>query len=570
MADKGKILTDKGKIPVNQVRKWDILDKRIVKGVDEIAKILLKNRGIKTEKEKKEFFYPVEPSKITLKSLGVKNAEVKKAIERIKRAGKSGEHVVIYGDYDADGVCSTAILWEALHASGLNVLPHIPDRFEEGYGINPGSVESLKKKDRELGLIITVDNGIVAYDGIKKANGLGIDTIVIDHHQLGESLPDAFSIIHTNKVCGAALSWFFSKEVARAFRIPLSDFKMGDGLELAAIGTISDQLPLLGPNRSLAKFGLTELNKTKRPGLLALFSEAGIEKGDIGPYEVGFIISPRINSVGRLGDGIDSLRLLCTGKKDKALELADQIGETNMERQKIVDEVVTHAFRQAQNTHIESIIVVADKSYHEGVIGLAASRLVEEFYRPAIVFSQKGNKSKASARSISGFNIIEAIRGTGLILEGGGHPMAAGFSIETAKIDDFRIKINELSKDNLTEDILARKLKVDLEIGFEQITQELMTNIKMFEPTGLSNPAPIFVTKGIEVVTVKTVGRNARHLKLKLKNNEHLFDSIFFGGGEIYSDLSPSTKADIVYSITENVWNGNKSLQLKIKDIKVS
>jgi single-stranded-DNA-specific exonuclease len=554
---------------INQGKRWEILEKRKVESEEEIVRVLLANRGIKKEKQRKEFFNPIDPHEISLKSLGVNETEIKKAIERVRIARKKAEHVIIYGDYDADGVCSTAILWETLHAAMIDVLPHIPDRFDEGYGVNPDSVEVLKKKDDKLGLIITVDNGIVAYDGIKRANELGIDVIVIDHHQPGKNFPHAFAVVHSTAVCGAALSWFFSKEIAEDFLIPQSHFKIGDGLELAAIGTIADQLPLLGPNRSLAKFGLDELNETKRPGLLALFEEARIEKGNIGPYEVNFIIAPRINSVGRLSDGIASLRLLCTRRKDKAIELAREIGKTNLQRQKIVDEVVTHALLGIKDNK-EKIIVLANESYHEGVIGLAASKLVEEFYRPAIVLSKKGEKSKASARSISGFNIIEAIRNTGLILEGGGHPMAAGFSIETERIEEFAAKINKISEETLTDEILERKLRIDLEIGFEQISQRLMDRLKEFEPTGLGNPTPVFVTRAVEVVSVSVVGRDAKHLKLKLKENGHFFDSIFFGGGEIYSDMSAGSKIAVVYSIEENVWNGYKNLQLKIKDLRIN
>jgi len=538
----------------NQTKKWELLVKEKPENAEKIVKILLKNRNIK---DSKEFFDPTDPMKISLKSLGIKESEVKKAIGRIRKAKKSGEQVIIYGDYDADGITATAIMWEALHSLGLNVLPHIPDRFEEGYGINSESIRNLKLKINNLSLIITVDNGIVGYEGIKTANQLGIDVIVIDHHQKGKENPKAFSIIHTTEICGSALAYFFGKEfLGRSI-----------DLELAAIGTVADQMPLIGINRSIVKYGLESLNSTKRPGLRAIFENSKIE--NIGTYEINYIIAPRINAMGRLAQGIDSLRLLCTTKLSRARELSELLNKTNLERQKIVDQVTLHALGQVKNKAIPSVIIMASEDYHEGVIGLAAGKLVEQFYRPAIVFSKNGKISKASARSIPGFNIIEAIRYVDLHLEGGGHPMAAGFSIETEKIEIFSKKINEYADKLLTDELLERKLKIDCEIKFDQINPGLVERINKFEPAGLGNPGPTFMSNDVEIVEIKTVGRDAKHLKLKLKQYEHVFDSIFFGGGEKYSKLVSGSKVDVVYSIEENVWNGYKNLQLKIKDINV-
>lgn len=550
----------------NQERRWELLYKGKIKDRKEVINILLKNRGIKTEKQKREFFNPIDPVKISLKSLGIKETEVKKAIDRIKIAKKRNEHVIIYGDYDADGITGTATLWETLHELGIFVLPHIPERFSEGYGLNLDSVKKLKKEDPEIRLIITVDHGITVGKKVAEVKKLGIDMIITDHHQEGREKPKPLALIYTTQIGGSALAWFFSREIVKSFK--LTGSPLVSRLELAAIGTIADQLPLIGPNRSITKFGLTELNRTKRPGLLALFDEARIEQ--IGPYEVGFLIAPRINSMGRLKHGLESLRLLCTKDKLKAAQIAKGIGETNSERQKIVDIVLAHAQKSYKNIKDQYVIVLAHESYHEGVIGLAAAKLVEKFYRPAIVLSKKGDISKASARSISGFNIIEAIRKLeGIYIEGGGHPMAAGFSIETKNIKIFTNEINKIAEKLITKDLLQRKLKIDLELDFGQIGNIFLEKIKAFEPAGIGNPAPTFVSKKVEVMAVKTVGREAKHLKLKLKQNEQVIDSIFFGGGEIYSKLTPGSKIDIAYQIEENIWNGYKNIQLKIKDMKV-
>ncbi len=487
-------------------------------------------------------------------AIATEETEVKRSIERIKKAKKNNEAVIVYGDYDADGITATGIMWESLHAFGLNVLPHIPDRFDEGYGINAESVNDLKSKIENLKLIVTVDNGIVAYDGVKMAKELGIDVIIIDHHAKGTKEPGAYSSIHSTVTSGSALTWFFANHL----------INLPNTLELAAIGTIADQLPLVGPNRSVVKYGLEELGRTKRPGLVSLFEEAKLE--NVGVYEVGYVIAPRINAMGRLKHGIESLRLLCTKNKLKAVEIAKNIGSTNYERQKIIERVLLLARKKVTN---EKIIVISGEAYHEGVIGLAAGRLVEEFYRPAIVLSTKGKISKASARSISGFNIIEAIRSVNLHLEGGGHPMAAGFSIDTDKIEKFTKQINKFAEKILTDDLLLRKLKIDLEIDFSKINEKLVQKLKEFEPTGLGNPGATFMSKNIEIIDIKPVGREARHLKMKLKQDEYIFDSIFFGGGEMYSKLTLGSKSDVAYSVEENVWNGHRSLQLKVKDLNV-
>ncbi|MEK7112217.1 MAG: DHHA1 domain-containing protein, partial [Patescibacteria group bacterium] len=439
-----------------------------------------------------------------------------------------------------------------------NTLPYIPERFSEGYGLNADSIKKLKEENPNLGLIITVDHGIVASSKVEAAKKLGIDVIITDHHQPGKKKPISYALVHTTEIGGAAIAWILAREMKPS----------SGGVELVAIGTLADQLPLIGANRSFAKYGLEALNTTQRVGLNALYQEAGIVKGDIGPYEVGFIIAPRINAMGRLVHAIDSLRLLCTKNRPRAIDLAKLLNKTNLERQRIVEEVFLHAKGAVGDT--KGIIVLAHESYHEGVIGLAAAKLVEEFYRPAIVISKKGKTAKASARSISGFNIIETIRKfEDFLLEGGGHPMAAGFSIETTKIEDFSKKINEVAIPLLTKDILAKKLKIDLEINFSQLGMELLGLIKSFEPTGLGNPTPTFATRKVSINDARVVGREGTHLKLNLEEGGRVLEAIAFGLGGIYPKLSPDTKIDIAYTLEENTWNDKKDLQLKIKDIKI-
>jgi single-stranded-DNA-specific exonuclease len=462
----------------------------------------------------------------------------------------------VYGDYDADGITGTAIMWEALFKMGLDVMPHIPVRSDEGYGLNEESIKKLISKYKELGLIITVDNGIVATSAVNFANKNNIDVIITDHHVKEKKIPKAKAIIHTTKIAGSAVSWVLTRELGMK----------GHGLELAAIGTISDQMPLIGPNRSFAKFGLKELNKTKRIGLLEMFKEAKIEREKIGVYEVNFMIAPRINAMGRLAEGIDSLRLLCTKDKKRAKELAKLISSKNSIRQSMVEDMVVQIKKYTKKTG-SNLIFLSDEKYHEGIIGLAAGKIVEELYKPAIVISKGKEYSKGSARSVSGFSIIEAIRKhSDLLVAHGGHVMAAGFTIKTANIKKFEKAIKLTARKMLTQDMLTKKLKIDCELNFNSINWDLLKELKKFEPFGIGNPSPIFASSMVTVEDARLLGKEKTHLKLKLKKDNRFFDAIAFGFGQNYKDIK-GKKINLAFSVEENIWNGSRSLQLKIKDI---
>jgi single-stranded-DNA-specific exonuclease len=562
----------------NHRKRWKILSGETIeavvgttaiKGIRKTIDILLKNRGIKTNKDKDEFFKPIPPGKITLKDLGLKNKDIERVISRIKKAIKKNEQIVIYGDYDTDGICATAVLWECLYSFTKNVFPYIPDRFSEGYGLNVESVSQLKAKYKKLGVIITVDNGISAHEAVNAANGLGIDVIVTDHHQKGSKPLRAHSVVHTDKLSGVGVAWVLGREVRKKLKAKDQKLEVREGLELAAIGTIADQVSLLGPNRSIVKYGLAALRRTQRLGLLELFREAGIQVKKAGAYEVGFIIAPKINAMGRLRHGLDSLRFLCTRDGQRARNLASLLGGVNRERQKIAGEVVSHARQQALERDWQGAIMLSHESYHEGVIGLAASKLAEEFYRPAVVFFQGKSCSKASARSISGFNIIKALQKVEHLTLGiGGHPMAAGLSIETSKLGLFQREFDKVVTPLLSEEILQRRVVIDMELPFELITWEMIKQLKEFEPTGIDNPEPSFATKGVDILDARAVGREGKHLKLKLGKNDKVFDAIAFGFGDCYPKLLSCEKVDVAYRIEENIWNGRRSLQLNIQDIK--
>ena len=358
--------------------------------------------------------------------------------------------MVVYADYDADGITAGAIMWETLWRLGARVMPYIPHRVDEGYGLSEKGIDAVRV-EYDPSLIITVDHGITAHAQVEYAKKLGIEVIITDHHVKPEKLPRS-TIVHTTLLSGSGVSWFVATQMMQ------SQGKKGDGDQLseltalAAIGTIADLLPLTGVNRSIVKFGLEMLRKTKRTGLNALIAEAGIEKKSIDTFSVSHMLAPRLNAMGRLEHAIDALRLLCTKDEMKAKLLAQKLGLTNKERQQLTIDTVTHAKDLVPKT-LKKLLFIAHETYNPGVIGLVAGRLVEEYWRPAIVLSVGAEFAKASARSIPGFNIVEAIRTcSDLLVDVGGHPMAAGFTVETKNLDKLKKRLEVLAEKELDDE----------------------------------------------------------------------------------------------------------------------
>lgn len=565
------------------MKKWNIKKLQIASPklqVQDIVNILLENRGLKTKKEIEEFLHPKLES-VTAKSVGINQIQLKKALKRIQNAIDKKEQIVVFGDYDVDGICGSAILWETLNALGAKVLPYIPHRIDEGYGLSIRGISNLKSQISNLkdtSLIITVDNGIVANEAVEYANKEGIDVIIADHHVPSKKLPDAHAIVHTTKLCGTGVAWLMANSLWQIEDSPktISYKQLAIGhLELVALATVADLVPLKGANRTLLVYGLEQLRNTKRVGLIELFKEAVLDKGSIGVYEIGHIIAPRLNASGRLESAMDSLRLLCTTDKKRAENLAFQLGSVNRERQQITIETALDAIGRFKiyDLRFKKILFVADQKYQAGVIGLVAGRLVEEFYRPAIVLSVGETHAKASARSIHGFNIIEFIRtASHLLVDAGGHPMAAGFTVQIEKIEELQKHFEEHAGELLTEDMFQRTLPVDCEIPLSFVSEELYSALQKLSPFGMGNPEPTFVSRGVSVQEARSVGQNGKHLKLGFKTTDLRFkiEGIGFGLGERISEIKPESIVDIVYTISQDTWNGNKKLQLKIKDFLMS
>ncbi|OGH18065.1 MAG: single-stranded-DNA-specific exonuclease RecJ [Candidatus Levybacteria bacterium RIFCSPHIGHO2_12_FULL_38_12] len=573
------------------MKKWEIQNK--VKSqkskvkIDELTKVLFENRGIKTNKEREEFLHP-DISLVTTENVGADRMQLQKAVDRIAKAVENKEQIIVYGDYDVDGISGTAILWETLHQLGAKVLPYIPYRMDEGYGLSIRGIDKLKTQNSKLKtdeakLIITVDNGIVAHDAVEYANDQGMDVIITDHHVRAKTDPKAYAIVHTTKLCGTGVAYLLSQEIQNSkFEIRnKSKIKntnvqkmKNDHLGLVALATIADLVPLTGANRTVAKFGTEVLQKTNRIGLLELFEESGIIQKNIGVYEIGHIIAPRLNAMGRLEFAMDSLRLLCTGNKDRAKLLAEKLGTTNRERQSLTAQSAEHALSEVRTqSELGKLIFISHESYQQGVIGLVAGKLVEEFYRPSIVVSIGQTHSKASARSIHGFNIIEFIRGASeFLVDAGGHPMAAGFTVETAKLALLQKALEERVTLLLSDELLMRSLRIDCELELEHVSKELYSALQELSPFGMGNPEPTFVSKNVGISDMRVIGRDGKHLKLKFKVQSSKFkvefDAIGFGMGNLSKEFKIGDMVDIAYVIGENTWNGSTKLQLKIKDIK--
>lgn len=550
------------------MKKWKILHEDSKPGekksIEQIIQALLHNRGIITRTDIDTFLHP-KLEKVTCEAIGISMVDIKKTITRIDQAVQKNETIVVYGDYDVDGICGTAILWETLSLFCENVHPYIPHRIEEGYGLSQKGIENIQETIPDVGLIITIDNGIVATVAVDFANQKGIDVIITDHHVKGKKLPNAVSIVHSTDVCGTGVAYLLAQEMIKEKGEKLQKTSK-DHLALVAMATVADLVPLNSYNRALLRFGIEELRKTTRPGIVALCREAKIQQSEIDTYQIGHILAPRLNASGRISSAMDSLRLICTKDPNRAQDLALILGEINRKRQQLTLDSANGAKEKISNENITNIIFSESRGYEQGVIGLIASKLVEEFYRPTIVISIGDKVSKGSARSISGVNIIELIRSCSeFLLEVGGHPMAAGFSIETKNLDLFKKELQKRAT-AIDPDLFIRNFQIDLELEFDHIVKDFYHALQNLSPFGMGNPPPIFTTKGVTIVNMLPVGREKNHLQIMVEKDGAFFKGMIFRFQE-KNKYRVGDIVDIAYSIELNTWNGNEKIELKIKDI---
>lgn len=543
-ADIHKIVKKCAKISSVMAKQWVVSPKYS----DNLFEQLLFNRGLKSQEEIEEFFHPKLEN--YEKDLQIPGTE--KAKERILQAIERKELIIVYGDYDVDGICGAAILYLGLTSLGAKVLPYIPHREKEGYGLSKEGLQAAK--DQGASLVITVDNGIVALEQAEFAKGLGLDLIITDHHLPKEEFPRCLAKVHSTKICGSAVAWVLIREL-------IGQEQAEEMLDLVALSTVGDMMPLIGVNRALVTMGLKKLNRTEKIGLKALITQAGLNLGEVTAYHLGHVLVPRLNAKGRLEHSIDTLRLLCTKEVQKAIKLAQMLDEANDQRKQLVTEAVTEAKTMITFDH-QKILLLDSPTWIPGVLGLVAGRICEEYRVPTIAISRGETLSKGSARSIGGVNVVETIRQAGdLLIDIGGHPQAAGFTLETAKIEIFRKKLEEIMES--VELSREQQLQVEAEVNSSVLTLELAKKLEQLEPTGIDNPKPILATKGMRISDIRTVG-NGQHLKFKADGKE----AIAFGLGSLAPNIPSGQSVDLAYFLEIDNFNGGHKPQLKVLDLR--
>lgn len=499
--------------------------------------------------------------------------DMEKAVERIKKACEHKEKVLVFGDYDVDGVTSSVLLNKVLTLLGLEVIHYIPHRVHDGYGLNHEVGQFAK--DQGVKLLITVDCGVTAYEEVKTINGFDIEVIIIDHHEPGEhKLPDACAIINPKQ---NDCHYPFKELASVGLVAKLSQALLGkmdeDSLDLVAIGTIADVVPLCGENRIFVKRGLPKVNQTKNKGLQALLEITKIKGKKITPYYVGFILGPRINATGRMDSAHKSLDLFLSDNWEHAYSLAKVLDQHNTDRQKIQRVMIDEALEivdQAINFKDQKVIVLSKEGWHKGILGIVASRITDRYYRPAIVISVKDGVGTASARSIDGFHLHEALTQCAGVLENfGGHEGAAGLTIKAENIDPFRILINEVAHKTLEIKKLVPAINVDCEIPLSAINMALWDTVESMEPFGEGNPEPIFSTCRIKVKTYPAIlGKDT--IKFWVTDGVNSISAVGFGMAKFKEMIRQGETIDIAYNMIIDDWNKAPVVQLKLKDVRLS
>jgi single-stranded-DNA-specific exonuclease len=504
--------------------------------------------------------------------------EMELAVKRIVTALKGKEPIMIFGDYDVDGITATSLLYLILTRLGANVSYYIPNRVSEGYGLS--AVGIREAADRGVSLIISVDCGITANEEIDLARSLGIDTIITDHHEVQEEIPRAEAVLDPKNPQDDYPDAFLAG-VGVAFKLAqglyahlgLDDSELENHLDLVALGTAADIVPLVGENRILTRFGLEQVTKTDKVGLRSLVEVTGLMGEEIQTGHVVFILAPRINAVGRLGDAERAITLLATNQPDRARSIAKFLNDENRRRQGIDETILREALDLVERTvdlKNDRAIVLASDQWHPGVIGIVASRVVEKYYRPTVLIALEGDEGKGSGRSISGFNLYQALEDCQEhLIRFGGHKYAAGLTIDASQVPVFRERLNGIAAERLDPEQMVPSLKIDIRIALEDVGEPLLMALSELAPFGPQNMRPVMMASNLEVVGYpRVVGRN--HLKFKVRQNDRALDVIAFDQGQHLADLQVGKPTlSLAFVLEENRWQGRSSLQLRAKDMKI-
>jgi len=499
------------------------------------------------------------------------------ASDRIIQAIKDKEHIMVLGDYDVDGTCGVSMFSLFLNNFELNSEIYIPDRIIEGYGISIQSIDHAKRKN--IKLIVAIDCGITAADKIDYAKSLGIDFIICDHHQPPEKIPSALAVMDPLRkddtypfkfLCGTGVAFKLTQAVAAKLGNPTLPNSL---IDLVAIATASDIVPLNDENRILVNVGFQLINSEPRLSLKVLIESSGLKLGKLNTGNIVFTVAPRINAVGRLGDAKRAVELLICADNDKIKEFAFILNDENQNRREIDKTITDDAFKMFEETidvGSQSAIVIHNESWHPGVIGIVAARLVEKYNLPSIVLTTVNGVAKGSARSIHSFNIYEALKQCrDQLIQFGGHFHAAGLEIELNKIEEFKRIFNDIATKEISKEQRIPEIEVDAEITFEELSPKMIQILTFFEPHGPENMTPVFVTKEVQIVGEVRLARANTHI-FRLRDNESkkIFEAVFFNSLEFSDDIKPGTICDICYSVDKSFWNGRESTKLRIRDMK--
>ena len=553
-----------------------IMDAANKSGMPPIVATVLLNRGIAVS----DFRQFISKSKQGILSPETM-LDMDKAVARVCRGIESGEKIVVYGDYDVDGITSTALLYDALKSLGANVDYYIPDRKDEGYGINIMAVNKLIKSG--VNLLITVDCGITAVGEVEFAKLQGMDIIITDHHTCKERIPEAAEAVINPKRPDDEYEFEALAGVGVAFKLAMGvAMRMGRSageffekyVDLTAIGTIADVVPLVNENRVIVDRGLALLQEPKRPGLRALIEVAGMADKKVNCATVAFGLAPRLNAAGRMGSATTAVELLLTKDDSCALEIARELDEVNKKRQETEYEIHRDALEMIEadkDFDKKKVIVLAKEGWHNGVIGIVASRITEAYHRPCILISITDGVGKGSGRSVQGFNLFEALSSCGELLTNfGGHAIASGLGINETNIEEFTKQINQYAKENLDDDAMIPQIKIDAPLKGETLTLATAKTLNVLEPFGMGNETPVFAVYGAQIVSVSGVGAERKHIRMEIKKDSARVNCIGFGMGEFVNSLTPGMQVDIAFKIDINNYMGKETLQLVLTDIKTS
>lgn len=555
---------------IYQVNEKEIEELQEKYKMNKLLATILSNRGIVKEEQIEKFLKPKRNDFYDPYGM----PDMKITVDRIIKAIENQEKTIIYGDYDVDGITSVTVLKSFLEERGLNVGVYIPNRLDEGYGLNKTAVEKIAQEGYTL--MITVDCGISAIEEVKYASELGIETLITDHHEPGEKLPEALAVVDAKRKDNtyqcrnlAGVGVVFKLIQAISIKLGLEEKEYLKYLDIVCIGTISDIVPLTDENRVIVKLGLKLVQQTKNLGLRSILQATGYNKID--SIAISFGVAPRINACGRMGHQEEALNLFLSKDINEVNELTQKLNAYNKERQEIEKNIFADAVEQINTNNLQekNTIVLMGKNWHHGVIGIVSSKITEMYFKPSILLCEEGDIGKGSGRSIPGFDLYEALTKCQKSVDRfGGHAMAIGITIKKDKLEELKNEFEEIAQENHIEEIVPI-LKIDSQINLDEINKEMVESLKELEPFGEENKTPLFLFKNLKIDSIRAL-TEGKHLKLTVKENKNIVNAIGFNIGELANEYKIGDKVDIVGNLEINSFNGVDNIQINIKDIMKS